>query len=48
MKMIEIRCENCGKKIYVWSDYLKEKMFCTLECMSSYKETPSLKSITLQ
>jgi hypothetical protein len=47
MKMIEARCENCGKKIYVLSDYLKEKMFCTLGCMSSYIEVTSSKSRTL-
>ncbi len=36
MEIVEVRCKNCGKRIYVLGDYLREKMFCTLGCMDSY------------
>ncbi|MCX9029881.1 MAG: hypothetical protein OIN86_17080 [Candidatus Methanoperedens sp.] len=36
MEIIEIKCENCERKIYVEKDCAREKMFCTLKCMDSY------------
>ncbi len=36
MEIVEVKCENCGKEIYVQEDYVREKMFCTLGCLSSY------------
>lgn len=36
--MVEIKCENCGKEIFVYKEYVREKMFCTMGCMDSYKD----------
>ncbi|MCE8422488.1 MAG: hypothetical protein J5U17_06815 [Candidatus Methanoperedens sp.] len=38
MKIVEIKCEKCGKEIYVIETYLRDKMFCTLGCMDSYAD----------
>ncbi len=45
MELVEVKCKNCGKEIYVLENYLKDKMFCTLGCMSSYKEGVPSKGI---
>jgi len=37
MEIIEVKCKNCNKEIYVRSEQVREKMFCTLGCMNSYK-----------
>ena len=36
MEIVEIKCANCKKEIYVQQDHVREKMFCTLGCMDSY------------
>ncbi|VVB87848.1 Uncharacterised protein [uncultured archaeon] len=36
MEIREVKCENCGKEIYVQENYIREKMFCTIGCMDSY------------
>lgn len=36
MELVAVKCENCKREIYVFENYMKEKMFCTLECMDSY------------
>ncbi len=36
MELVEIKCANCRKEIYVLKNYVREKMFCTLGCMDSY------------
>lgn len=36
--MIEKECVGCGKKILVFKDYIREKMFCTLGCMDISKD----------
>lgn len=36
MQIVEVKCSGCGKIIPVLSDYLREKMFCTLGCMDLY------------
>ncbi len=38
MEIVEIKCANCGKEIYVQEDHIREKMFCTLGCLSSNTE----------
>ena len=40
MEIIEVKCKNCHREIYVQQDLVKEKMFCTLGCMNSYKTHP--------
>lgn len=34
MEIVEIKCSNCDKGIYVQEDYVREKMFCTILCMN--------------
>ncbi len=41
MEIIEKKCENCGKELYILEDHIREKMFCTLECMDSYSHEAS-------
>lgn len=36
MELTEVKCNNCGKDIFVQEDHKKEKMFCTIGCMDSY------------
>jgi hypothetical protein len=36
-EIIEVKCTNCSKEIYIQQDHVREKMFCTLGCMNSYK-----------
>ncbi|MCZ7357723.1 MAG: hypothetical protein O8C66_00845 [Candidatus Methanoperedens sp.] len=36
MELLAIRCANCKKEIYVQESYIREKMFCTLDCMDNY------------
>jgi hypothetical protein len=36
MEIVEVKCEKCGKEIYVLEKYVRKEMFCTLGCMDSY------------
>jgi len=38
LKLKEIKCSNCGKEIYIQQPNVREKMFCTLGCLISYKD----------
>ncbi|MCE8422489.1 MAG: hypothetical protein J5U17_06820 [Candidatus Methanoperedens sp.] len=38
MELVEVKCEKCGKGIYIQESHLREKMFCTLGCLGSYME----------
>ena len=40
MEIVEIKCEKCGKEIYVQEGHLREKMFCTLGCLGAYMKAP--------
>lgn len=35
MERVEVRCANCGKEIYVYESYLRERMFCTIACLNA-------------
>lgn len=37
MEMVEIKCENCGKVIYIDKKFVRDKMFCTLGCLDTDK-----------
>ncbi len=39
METVEIKCENCGKRVYVFEYALRKRMFCTLGCMDAFNET---------
>ena len=41
LEIIEIKCKNCGKELYIQEEYVREKMFCTLGCMDLYSEAAS-------
>ncbi len=36
MQIVETECYNCKKKILVYDQCIREKMFCTLGCMDTY------------
>lgn len=36
-EIVEIKCHNCGKDIYVYRCAVREKMFCTIKCMDDFK-----------
>jgi len=46
MEIIEVKCKNCSKEIYVQREQVREKMFCTLECMDLYKLSPQKTDFT--
>lgn len=37
-EIVEIKCDNCGKDVYVRRDFVRENMFCTLGCMDRFKK----------
>jgi hypothetical protein len=37
-KIVIIKCENCGKELYLEEIKIRQKMFCTIRCMESYTE----------
>lgn len=39
MEIIEKKCTNCGKNVFVQKDIVREKMFCTLLCMGQYQKS---------
>lgn len=43
MEIVEIKCTNCGKELFIRDEYVREQMFCTLGCMDSYSEAASHK-----
>ena len=42
MEIIEVKCTNCHKEIFVQQRNVREKMFCTIGCMNSFKEQKEL------
>jgi hypothetical protein len=47
MKLIEVKCTNCTKEIYIYEEHVKKNIFCTLGCMNSYKAPVSIYDTTL-
>lgn len=45
METVEVKCENCGREIFVLKEYLREKMFCTMVCMNSYEKAEKIDAI---
>ena len=35
VKLVETKCATCGSPIYIYEDFVREKMYCTLHCMMS-------------
>lgn len=42
MELIEVKCDNCGKDIYVYESYVREHMYCTLGCLDSANSPESM------
>lgn len=38
MEMVEVRCKNCEKTMYILDEYIREDMFCTLGCMGDFEQ----------
>lgn len=38
MDIVEVKCDNCGKNVYVLGEFVREKMFCTIGCLSESKD----------
>lgn len=36
MEVVGIKCGSCGKDIYVYREFVREKMFCTLGCLDKF------------
>ena len=36
--MVEVSCTNCGQQIFMNNEHVREQMFCTLGCMTRFKE----------
>ncbi len=44
-EIVVIKCENCGKELFVKDTNIRQKMFCTIGCMDSYStEIPVMHS----
>jgi len=37
-EIVIVKCENCGKELFVRDNNIRPKMFCTIGCMDSYAE----------
>ncbi len=35
-EIVIVKCENCGKELFVRDSNIRPKMFCTIGCMDSY------------
>jgi len=46
MEIIEVKCENCNKEIYINREQVREKMFCTLGVWIPIKVPPQQKDFT--
>ncbi len=33
MEIVEVKCANCRKKLYIQENYVRKEMFCTPRCM---------------
>jgi hypothetical protein len=43
MELVTVKCDNCNREIYVFENYIREKMFCTLGFMNSYMDIKNSK-----
>ncbi len=46
-KIVNVKCENCGKELFVKVTNIRQKMFCTIRCMDSYAEEISNEGIVI-
>lgn len=38
MELIEVTCANCHNTLLIQENHVRKPIFCTLGCMSSFKE----------
>jgi len=43
-EIIIVKCEKCGKDLFVKDTNIRQKMFCTIRCMDSYAEEIAMKA----
>lgn len=36
-EIVEIKCDTCGRDMYVRRNSIRDKMFCTLKCMDTFQ-----------
>lgn len=48
MEIIEVKCTNCNKNIYIQKEHVREKIFCTLGCMDLYAGAASVNGRTFK
>lgn len=41
LEIVEVKCENCGKTLYVLDKCVREKMYCTIGCMDGFNNNKS-------
>ena len=34
MEIVEKLCAECGEKIYIYDEFVREEMFCTIKCLN--------------
>lgn len=39
MEIVEVKCKNCGREIFILPDKVKEEMFCTIGCMDKFESS---------
>ncbi len=40
-EIVEIKCNTCGKGMYIRRNSIREKMFCTIKCMETFNQRMS-------
>ena len=35
-EIVIVKCENCGKELFIKDTNIRQKMVCTIQCMDSY------------
>lgn len=38
MEIVEVKCKNCEKTMYILDECVRKDMFCTLGCMGDFEK----------
>lgn len=41
-EIVDVKCRNCGKDIFIFEGFVREKMFCTLKCLDEFKRSSQI------
>lgn len=44
-EIVEVKCKNCNKSLYIVRSYVREKMFCIIQCLEEYDKKISSDSV---